>query len=130
MALQALKCPEIYQGDEIPDGNVTGYHSTLALAMAHMCDVRALALYRFVELDDEHLAPLASRSTQLQTLQLADRLLFEHTADLCDAVIAIVERNPLLEQMSVMGSKWLRDDQVTAIATSCPLLRLSLTQLS
>jgi hypothetical protein len=34
-----------------------------------------------------------------------------------------VERNPLLEQMSVMGNKWLQDDQVTAIATSCPLLR-------
>jgi hypothetical protein len=105
-----------------PESVVSAYHNTLTLAMAHLRDVRALSLSMFHELGSEQLQVLASRCTKLQSLHLPGEQFFPDQHDFGDAVIAIVARNPLLETISVPGKKWLRDDVMTAVAASCPLL--------
>jgi hypothetical protein len=105
-----------------PESVVSVYHHTLILAMALLRDVRALSLSMFHELGSEQLQVLASRCTKLQSLHLPGEQFFPDQHDFGDAVIAIVARNPLLETISVPGKKWLRDDVMTAVAASCPLL--------
>jgi hypothetical protein len=97
----------------------------LLTAIAYMHNVQTFSLDE-ADAEVRLQALLALNSSRLHSVSITSE------DDRCDPalggaevarVMAVVTRNPLLQELRMSGNSWLSDDVLEAIAASCPLLR-------